>query len=213
MAQRPKEHVRAGMVAAAASLFAEAGFEATTMADVAERAGTSVGNVYKYFAGKEELFREVVPDEFVVTLRRMTKLRVKAFGRARNLSEIAPDARYHVLSGELLEYCLAHRERVIIVLGRGRGTPYASFADQFAKSLVRWALAYVKHAWPEIRPSPSLRFALSQIYANFIAAVTAALATSADTERVREMVFHLTAHHQGGLLRLFETAMQAGART
>ena len=50
MAQLLKEHVRQGFVTAAGETFAERGFEATTMAEVAERAGSSVGNLYKYFA-------------------------------------------------------------------------------------------------------------------------------------------------------------------
>src|SRR4051794_3902450 len=133
MAQTQKTHVRAAIVAAAASLFAEVGFEATTMASVAERAGSSIGNVYKYFPSKGELFAAVMPDEFAHELRRMTRARVKAASDTRDLRTLPPGSRYRVLAAELLDHCLANRERVIILLARAEGTPFASFASDFVE--------------------------------------------------------------------------------
>lgn len=49
------ERTRARILDAALELFREQGFEGTTMREVADRAGVSVGNAYYYFAGKEHL--------------------------------------------------------------------------------------------------------------------------------------------------------------
>jgi AcrR family transcriptional regulator len=49
-AQRTRERI----VEAALALFAESGYEATTMRDVAREAGASLGLAYRYFASKEE---------------------------------------------------------------------------------------------------------------------------------------------------------------
>lgn len=43
------------MLQAAAQLFAERGYDATTTNAVAERAGVSIGTLYQYFAGKDGL--------------------------------------------------------------------------------------------------------------------------------------------------------------
>jgi AcrR family transcriptional regulator len=204
--QRPKEHVRAKIVSAAASLFAEVGYEATTIAGVAERAGSSVGNVYKYFASKEELFQAVLPEEFAEEVRRKTEARIKALGTVRDLKVLAPSARYHVLADELLDYCLAHRERVIILLARAKGTPFESFADDFANKLVRWALDYAAQAWPELSPSAAMRFSLRRIYQSYLTSIATAFSTFEKQDVLRETVSHLTAHHQGGLKNLFEIA-------
>ncbi len=206
MAQRPKEHVRATLVAAATSSFAEVGYEATTIAGVAARAGSSIGNVYRYFQGKEELFAAALPPEFARDLRRRTRERIEALGSARDVRLLGPDARYHVLASDLLEHCIANRERVVILLGRADGTPFASFAGDFARKLVAWALAYARHAWPAARPSAAMRFALGQIYASFLGSLAQTFATFRAPEAIRAGVSHLTAHHQGGLKHLFETA-------
>src|SRR5687768_9742979 len=45
---------RARILEAALALFADRGYEATTMRDVAREAGASLGLAYRYFASKEE---------------------------------------------------------------------------------------------------------------------------------------------------------------
>ena len=63
---RPKE-----ITAAALDAFAENGFAATRVDDVAKRAGVSKGLLYLYFKTKEELFKAVVKS---VVIRRVDRL-------------------------------------------------------------------------------------------------------------------------------------------
>jgi AcrR family transcriptional regulator len=48
------------ILAAALELYAEQGFHATQTPDIAERAGMSVGGLYRYFRDKHQIFRELV---------------------------------------------------------------------------------------------------------------------------------------------------------
>lgn len=50
----------ARMLAAAAELFSERGFEATTTDAIAERAGLSVGSVYRFYPNKASIMRALV---------------------------------------------------------------------------------------------------------------------------------------------------------
>ena len=52
------EQTRTAIVEAALRLFAENGYEATTMRAIAKQAGVATGNAYYYYASKEELVRE-----------------------------------------------------------------------------------------------------------------------------------------------------------
>ncbi len=58
--QRRKEDRPAEITAAAMSAFAENGFAATRVEDVARRAGVSKGLLYLYFKTKEDLFKAVI---------------------------------------------------------------------------------------------------------------------------------------------------------
>lgn len=64
---RPRE-----ICAAALHLFAEKGFAAAKLDDIAKRAGVSKGTLYLYFADKEQLFRAVVRDAVVPNVDRLS---------------------------------------------------------------------------------------------------------------------------------------------
>ena len=58
--RRRKEARPAELAAAALEVFAEKGFAATRLEDIAARAGASKGTVYLYFESKEALFKAAV---------------------------------------------------------------------------------------------------------------------------------------------------------
>jgi AcrR family transcriptional regulator len=213
MAQVAKPEIRDAFVAAAAETFAELGYAATTMADVAARAGSSVGNLYKYFAGKEQLFEAAAPPELASELMRRTRARMRALGAAKDVRELTATAEYHALAGDLLDYCLQNRAAVVVLLSRAEGTVFASFKRDFIEKLVQWALDYTRIAYPKLRRSPELLFALHHAYEGFIATVAQALRQFPDEAQARAVIALVTSQHQGGLKRLFEAQGETDARS
>jgi AcrR family transcriptional regulator len=68
--RRRSEARPAEILAAALASFAEHGFAATRLDDVAARAGVTKGTLYLYFRSKEELFKAVVRQQLVPNLER-----------------------------------------------------------------------------------------------------------------------------------------------
>jgi AcrR family transcriptional regulator len=58
--ERRQARTRAGLIAAARTLFAAQGVESTTIADIAEEADIAVGSFYNYFSTKDELLAALV---------------------------------------------------------------------------------------------------------------------------------------------------------
>jgi AcrR family transcriptional regulator len=81
---------REQLVGVARSLFAEKGYEATSIEEVAERAGVSKPVVYQHFGGKEGLYAVVVDRE----VRRLTESLASTFeaGNPRLVAEEAAEA-------------------------------------------------------------------------------------------------------------------------
>ena len=114
-----KDQRRATLVAAAGRLFADADFEAITIARVAEIAGMAKGTAYLYFATKEALFLELVRAELSAWLadfvRAVAPLRpasaVVALPRllARSFADRPQVRRLLVLQHTLLEPKLGER--------------------------------------------------------------------------------------------------------
>jgi AcrR family transcriptional regulator len=56
------ERTRQAIEAAAYDLFMEQGFHATSMRQIADRAGLALGGLYNHFGSKEEMFRAILTD-------------------------------------------------------------------------------------------------------------------------------------------------------
>lgn len=77
---RPSEILEAGLV-----LFAERGFAATRLEDVARRAGIAKGTVYLYFSSKESLFEAALKDRMVSTMEGVGELTASFAGSTEEL--------------------------------------------------------------------------------------------------------------------------------
>jgi len=67
MLKRIKGKIRKEILEVAVTIFAEKGYEATSVDEIVEKAGIAKGTFYYYFRTKEELFHEII-DEGVGTL-------------------------------------------------------------------------------------------------------------------------------------------------
>lgn len=65
-----KEEVRRRIMKAAEKEFQKSGFERTSMRTISKNADMSVGNLYRYYKGKDELFGTIV-DKLAVELEKM----------------------------------------------------------------------------------------------------------------------------------------------
>jgi AcrR family transcriptional regulator len=83
--KRRKEARPAEIVAAALEVFAERGFAATRLEEVARRAGVTKGTLYLYFKSKEALFKAVVRETIVPVIAHGEALAQSFTGSAREL--------------------------------------------------------------------------------------------------------------------------------
>lgn len=115
--ERRIEHTRSLLLDAAEEVFAEKGFTAATLDDIANAAGYTKGAIYKHFAAKEDLFLAVSDrywrryfDNFAEVMSTATQI------GARELDEIAKRWRQ---------------------LSRDRGAEHAALGHEFTLYLLR----------------------------------------------------------------------------
>ena len=114
--ERRLEHTRSLLLDAAEEVFAEKGFIAATLDDIARVAGYTKGAIYKHFATKEDLFL-AVSDRY---WRRYFD----------NFAEVM--SAEHVGSRELDEIAARWRQ-----LSRDRGAEHAALGHEFSLYLLR----------------------------------------------------------------------------
>jgi AcrR family transcriptional regulator len=95
--ERGKQRV-AALLDAGAALFAEKGHDATTMTEIAERAGASIGSLYQFFPSKEALAEAL--------FNRYAERAAASFAR---VEELAPGRSARELADLLIDHKLALR--------------------------------------------------------------------------------------------------------
>ncbi len=98
--QRGRTRV-AALMAAGAAVFAEKGFDAATMTEIAARAAASIGSLYQFFPTKEAL-AESLHDEQLAALSAMLE-EVRAGAAGKPAAALADDLFEH-LSGFLVRH-------------------------------------------------------------------------------------------------------------
>lgn len=202
--QHLKPELEEGIVSAALEVFSASGYAAATMADIAKAAGISTGNLYHYFARKEELFHAVIPQRFVARFEKLLRKRIQALSGVENLRKLSPEAEYHLAAEELLRFTIEERRRVVLLFARSEGTPYEGFADRTVQHLVKLAIDYAKSIRPKLELTPAARFALDRIYRGFLATMVAILEQHEDEAEIRARVESFATYHLAGLKGFFE---------
>ena len=95
--ERGKQRV-AALIDAGAELFAEKGYEATTMTEIAQRAGAAIGSLYQFFPSKEAVAEAL--------FNRYAERAAASFAR---VEELAPGRPARELADLLIDYKLALR--------------------------------------------------------------------------------------------------------
>jgi AcrR family transcriptional regulator len=130
--KRRKEARPSEIVAAALHLFAERGFAATRLDDVAAAAEISKGTLYLYFENKEELFKAVVREAVLPNIDRADALAAAHKGSCADLLR-ALMAHF----ATLLETEVAAVPKLVIA----EAGNFPALAEFYAETVVRRALA------------------------------------------------------------------------
>lgn len=204
MPQLLKDEVQARITQAALEVFAREGFEGATMAAIAKAAAISTGNIYRYTRNKEVLFDALLDDAFVARFLSLLRQRAEALRGIADVRQLEASDRYHVVSEDLLAFCLENRHRVVILLGHAQGSRHADVVEQLVTTLVELAVSHFHALDPAARGAEPSRFILERIYRNFVGALVAILSQEASEATYREAVASLSAYHLSGLKGLFE---------
>jgi len=206
MTQRPKPEVRAAILKAAAEAFADAGFERAALGEIVERAGTSIGNFYKYFANKDAVFSEFIPRGFTTELKSRIQAQVEAARSELNLFELGDGHPYRRASEELVSFALAHRNRVVFLLLRAQGTKHERFASEVVRLFVELALEHARVTSPRFPVTPASKRTLTRLYTAFVATLGAILAEERAEPATRQALALQSIYHLSGLKALFDSA-------
>ena len=133
--QHLKDEVRNRIITVAMKEFQERGFLDASMRAIANNAGVAIGNVYRYFKNKEDLFNEIVEPAYQCFLGRekIHKQEISSFEEIVNY---------------FMEVMKEYKSQLLIMADKSKGTKYASFKEE----ITRVAEKSIKDSlWPELQ--------------------------------------------------------------
>ncbi len=185
MAQRLKEEVLQRIAAAATEAFATLGFEQARLSDIAQAAGISTGNLYRYYGSKEALFLDVVPRAKAARFVRLLRARVRAIPEAPRWRTQTPAQSAEAAA--LLRFIIEERQVVLILLAGSAKSPLAHVRELVTRYFEDMAHGFALRARGAGREVP--RFVLRQVFVatlDMIVAILRGAAGAAEIERAFE---------------------------
>jgi AcrR family transcriptional regulator len=113
LGRRDPEGRREAIMQAGLAVFAEQGFAATKLDDVAVKAGVAKGTIYLYFRDKQDLFEQIVRDAVLPVIARL-----ESIAQAPDLpADVIFKALFDLFRTEVLETRRKHVLRLILTDG------------------------------------------------------------------------------------------------
>lgn len=126
--QIPKDDIRTDILRAAEKMFQEKGFLKTSMRDIAECSRVGLSNIYNYFKGKDEIFRQVVRP---VTRAFEAMLHEHHGRQGADILEMQSEAYFRHVVEEYIDLIHRHRPLLVLLLFRSQGSSLEKFKEEF----------------------------------------------------------------------------------
>ncbi len=199
MPQIQKEAVRNEIIDKALLLFAKKGYDESSIADVAKAAGTSVGNVYRYFKSKEEILNEIITSPFIANIRKEIFTKIGA-GKSDTIHEQSQNKDYLDYSEQFFKSMIENRLKLIVLMSCTKSEEGKLFRKELIDYLVQtFLIQFVKEERIE-----ALRPIITLLYQGFIRLYLDILSKDEEEETYLCELKQLTKYHILGLASIVE---------
>ena len=141
-----KEEVRQKIKKAAISEFEENGYQKTSMRSIALNAGVTVGNLYRYFKNKDDLFNVIIQPAFQEIYKFIDEF--ARFKKSKLSEEKQKEDFIKTFEGSLIRIYLQHRPELVILLNGSKGSQMENAREQII-SLIAGRIK--KEAFPRMK--------------------------------------------------------------
>ncbi len=198
--QTKKEEIRTQICETALKLFAEKGFKGTTMSDIAHAAGISVGNIYRYYMNKEDLFYSIITPALVTRLKSFLTKRKEAL-RGMEVIESRTVDSFNLMASEYNQFLVDYRLHFLVIMSKAEGTIYEGVKDEIVSLLENLTYRYIESLRDkkDIKLTQQKKFLIRVIYDNFINALVSIAKNYRDAEDARLLLEAYMQYHHFGL--------------
>lgn len=189
-----KDEVKNRIIAMAMEEFYDKGFLQASMRDISKNAGVAIGNVYRYFKSKEDMFNEIVGPAYQCFFE-MGKIYKEEMCSVSIIEDVVTN-----IVGVMKEY----KTQILIMVDKSKGTKYEGFKEE----LIRIAEKVLKEDLLPKFQKKSIEikdpFIFHVIASTFIEGLFIILRKYKDGEEIRYLIRQLMILHFDDLDKRFE---------
>lgn len=136
MAQYKKHEVLNTIKEVAMNLFLEKGFEQTHIKDIAQGAEISVGNLYRYFANKQEILSALVPPSQIQALQDLLITRTHILHKMQLQIPLSSEEQ-NWYSNEYFDFLIANRKTLALIFKCRHETVFANAISSIVAEMLK----------------------------------------------------------------------------
>lgn len=205
MPQILKDDIKQKISEAAFKHFAAFGFKNTSMANIAKDANVSVGNIYRYYVNKDDIFYSLITPQFVNKFKQTMRIRINKSG-TKFFNVLERKAPAETIDQDVIDFYYEYRLHIVILLDNSRDTVY----ENIRRELKDMAFSYIQKYFadnisPEYTLDEEKRFLLDIIYENLVYGILKILKAYTDRDDIERAYKSLIGYHLYGLLGIWKT--------
>lgn len=153
--QRPKEDIKKHIQITAQELFLQKGYQKASMREIAEKSGVGLGNIYNYYANKDELFRTIV-SPVIAAFEKM--LQNHHGNHGEDVMNMCSETYFRETFNEYMSLMKKFHSLLEILLFRAQGSSLEHFRIDYTErstEIVKVWFADVKSKYPALNTSVS----------------------------------------------------------
>lgn len=180
-----KEEVRQKVKKAAIAEFEENGYQKTSMRSIALNAGVTVGNLYRYFENKDDLFNVIIQPAFQEIYKFIDEF--ARFKKSKLSEEKQKEDFIKMFEESLIRIYIQHRSELVILLNGSKGSQMGNAREQII-SLIAGRIK--KEAFPRMKKKRVVKeddFLAQVLAISFIEGISLVLNKYKDKEKTKEL--------------------------
>lgn len=176
-----KEEVRRNIVEEALKEFKQMGYKSTSIRNIAKNSQTSVGNFYKYFQSKEDLYQKLIGlvyDRLMDYITQFNKVEI---------NEKADEIFYELME-KILEIFKESSTEITILLNKSEGSMYENCKKTFTDFVTRIVTDKMKYELSLQNKKLKNNFIIYLLSYNLVESISIILREKQDGTEVRKLI-------------------------
>ncbi len=193
-----KDEIRSNIIAAALMEFKEKGYKDSSVRTIAAHAGVAIGNVYRYFKNKDELFNTIIEPVYT----KFTSMVFDSYQTQNNQVAI------HLITEDIvtiiMDFYSRYQTELMIMIDKSQGSKYEDIKDELIRLINYRIKMELIPILKEKGASVDLDDFSYVISASFVEGIFIVLRKYSETDKIKELFEQLLVVYFDDFYRRFQ---------